>query len=162
MNDLAYQDVPYKDLIRVTGEGGEVGGASFMPVLDSYTSDPLFPVDYYTAMKTGYFNKVPIMTGTVINDGALFFPENEHLGGEDWKYGGPLLLGIKSSFNVSETTDEEIVQADLIKRFYMGKEGNLNGSLAEFGEMETDALFLSPDQKVAEFASRFVPVYNYR
>ena len=146
----------------MTVEGGEIipNIESFYPVLDSYTSDPLFPLDYFTAMKTGYFNRVPIMTGTILNDGALYFPVEDFE--KDWEKLGALTIGINTSFNRSEITDEEILQANLIKRFYMGKEGNLNGSLAEFGEMETDALFLSPDQKVAEFASRFVPVYNYR
>jgi len=120
----------------------------------------VFPVDYLTAMKTGYFNKVPIMTGTMKNEGLLSVPEFDLE--KDWEKEGPKTLFIQTSFNASEVTEDEILQAKMMKRFYTGKHGNLNDSIVEFYEMLTDSLFLSPDQKVAELASKFVPVYNYR
>jgi len=50
-----------------------------------------------------------------------------------------------------------------LKRFYLGK-GNVDvvKSVYDIVDMLNDALMLSPDQKIAEFASKYVPVYNYR
>ena len=133
---------------------------AFYPVQDQYLLDPIFPVDYLTSMKTGNFSKVPIMTGTVLYDGAVYLPKENF--GNDWNKHGAHDLYITSSFNKSEISDEEVMQAALIKRFYTGKENKLSKTLHEAAEMVTDAHFLSPDQKVAELASKHVPVYNYR
>jgi len=155
------QNVPHEALLAVTSEGVDIiPDIIFFPTVDKYSSDPVFPVDYLTAMKTGYFNKVPIMTGTMKNEGLLSVPEYDL--NKDWEKEGPKNLFIQTSFNASEVTDDEILQAQLMKRFYTGKRGNLNDSIVEFYEMLTDSMFLSPDQKVAELASKYVPVYNYR
>merc|ERR1719400_992324 len=50
-----------------------------------------------------------------------------------------------------------------MKRFYLGKDRvELSDSVLNISDMVNDALFLSPDQIVAEFASKYVPVFNYR
>ena len=46
--------------------------------------------------------------------------------------------------------------------FYEGKNSNLIETLPDFANMITDSIFLSPDQKVAELYSQYVPVFNYR
>ena len=115
-------------------------------------------------MKTGQFNQVPIMTGTLLNDGGVLLPSvpNE-INEEIWIEKGTELLYLNPSYNKSEVRDEDILQANLIKRYYLGQ-GNISfkDSILDLSNMETDALFLSPDQQVAQFASDFVPVYNYR
>ena len=58
------------------------------------------------------------VTGTVLNDGGLMYPEIEY--GEMWESYGPKFLAIKGSFNLSETTHEEHLDAQLIKHFYTG------------------------------------------
>ena len=115
-------------------------------------------------MKTGQFNQVPIMTGTLLNDGAvLLYKAPNEITEEFWKESGTELLYLNPSYNKSEVRDEDVLQANLMKRFYLGQgDISLNNSIFDVVNMENDALFLSPDQKVAEFASQFVPVYNYR
>ena len=154
-----FQEMPFKSLAEAAER---VGSFIHSTVLDMNISDPVFPLDYLTAMKTGQFSKVPIMTGTVLND-VHYIPEVNDFG-KNWNKTGPIYLHIKESHNKSEVTDEEILQANLIKQFYIGngKQGLLNESLTEYVEMMTDAFYLSPDQKVAELASIYVPVYNYR
>ena len=58
------------------------------------------------------------MIGTVLYDGAVYLPKEDF--GNDWKKYGAHNLFITSSFNRSEITDEEVMQAALIKKFYIG------------------------------------------
>jgi carboxylesterase type B len=101
------------------------------------------------------------MTGTVKNDGSVFFPENPNFE-KIWNVAGPAILGVAGSSNRSETTPEEFTLANIILKFYNGGRYNLLEAVQEFVDMMTDALFLSPDQKFAELASNYVPVYNYQ
>ena len=138
----------------------------FVAVIDSYSIDPVLPIDFYTAMKTGQFNHVPIMTGTVENDGAVIVGLSaipNEITEEYWNQRGTDLLYINPSYNKSEIREEDVLQASIMKRFYLGQgDISLKDSIFDVVNMETDGLYLSPEQKVAEFASNFVPVYNYR
>jgi len=160
------QEVSLDDLIvnssleNASADLEEDDSTAWFPVIDTYSRDPVLPTNYLTAMKNGYFNRVPIMTGTGLNDGGLIYPEIEY--GQFWENHGAKFLAIKSSFNLSETTHEENLEAQMIKHFYTGKSNNLLETLPEYVNMMTDSLFLSPDQKLAELASQYVPVYNYR
>jgi carboxylesterase type B len=158
------QEIDFKEFVeRTSVEARDVNddaSTTWLPGLDMFSRDPVLPHNYLTAMKNGYFNRVPIMTGTVLNDGGLMYPGLEY--GKFWEENGPKFLALKSSFNLSETTAEEIMQAKLAKHFYTGKNNNLLETLPDYANMMTDSLFLSPDQKVAELASQYVPVYNYR
>ena len=44
---------------------------SFWPTLDSYASNPFFPMDPLEALMTGQFNRIPYMSGTNTYEGAL-------------------------------------------------------------------------------------------
>ena len=98
------QDLSVEDILASTKLGdfrtridSEI--SYWFPVIDTYSRDPVLPIDYLTAMKNGYFNKIPIMTGTILNDGAIVYPELEY--GEFWKKSGPLFMLLTSSFNNS-------------------------------------------------------------
>jgi len=161
------QNIPFTALLGATstpGFGALTSHVGFMPVIDTYSNDPVLPVDYLTAMKTGYFNKVPIMTGTVQNEGALLLNTmpNE-ITEEFWNAKGTASLFMRPSFNTTELREEEILQANMMKRFYLGKENvDVSESALYISDMINDALFLSPDQIVSEYASKYVPVFNYR
>ena len=75
---------------------------------------------------------------------------------------GPTDLHVAASSNKSEITPEEYVLSNIILKFYNGGKFELLESLNEVANMLTDALFLSPDQKFAELASKHIPVYNYQ
>jgi carboxylesterase type B len=122
-------------------------GEAFFPIMDPFSSDPVNPVDYLTAMKNGQFNRIPIMTGTLKNDGGLFMPADNYE--EYWKAAGVDFLGLKSSFDALETTKEENLETKLIKRYYTGESSYLPDTIEEYTNMMTDSLFLSPDQVVA-------------
>ena len=162
-----FKNIPTTELLGATSTPGHAALSShvgFLPVIDSYSNDPVLPVDYLTAMKTGYFNKVPIMTGTVLNEGALLISTmpNE-ITDEFWSVKGVDSLFMRPSLNTSELREEEILQANMMRRFYLGKDRvELSDSVLNISDMVNDALFLSPDQIVAEFASKYVPVFNYR
>merc|ERR1719373_652934 len=53
-------DVPLEDRER----------SQWWPTIDKYSSDPVLPIDPLMALKSGSFNKVPFMSGTVKNEGA--------------------------------------------------------------------------------------------
>ena len=152
------QELTIDEIFSITSE--ITLGEAFFPIMDPFSSDPVNPVDYLTSMKNGQFNRIPIMTGTLKNDGGLFMPEDDYE--EMWKAAGVDFLGLKSSFDYLETTKEEKLQTKLIKRYYTGDSTYLPDTIEEFIQMMTDALFLSPDQMTAELASQYVPVYNFR
>ncbi len=129
----------------------------FVPNVDLYSTDPVLPIDFLTAVKNGHFSKVPIMTGTVLNDGGLVFPEDNFE--ETWKVADVYYLGLASGV---EATEEEKLGARIFGKYYLGNNYNLSEVLQDWSDMITDAFFLSPDQKVAELVSQYVPVYNYR
>ena len=54
------------------------------------------PHDYLTAVKKGYFHQVPMMMGTILNDGALMFPELEY--GQFWETDGARFLFIRHEY----------------------------------------------------------------
>ena len=101
-----------------------------------------------------------IFLGTVKNDGLVLIPKANFE--SFWKVVGPTAIGVTASSNKSETTPDEYTLANIILRFYNGGRFSLLDSLNEVADMITDALFLSPDQKFAELASKHIPVYNYQ
>ncbi len=146
------QNLSLQEILDMTAEN-----TFYQPNIDSYSSDPVLPIDFLTAMKNGHFNKIPIMTGTVLNDGGLVFPEDNFE--ETWKVANVDFLGLKGG---DEVTEEEKLDARIIGKYYLGNNYNLSEVLQDWTNMVTDAYFLSPDQKLAELASQYVPVYNFR
>eukprot|EP00088_Acartia_fossae_P051168 TRINITY_DN5749_c0_g1_i2.p1 TRINITY_DN5749_c0_g1~~TRINITY_DN5749_c0_g1_i2.p1 ORF type:complete len:611 (-),score=135.22 TRINITY_DN5749_c0_g1_i2:452-2284(-) len=165
------QALPGNDILEITQTGlpdnepeGELKNMqiSWTPNIDTYSRDPVLPMDHLTAMKTGHFNRVPIMTGVMLNDGGLAFPQQDF--GSIWASQGPEWLIINPTFFREKRDEETLLQSRLIRKFYTGSNDNssLNDVLPDFADMLTDAYFLAPDQKLAQLASQYVPVYNFR
>merc|ERR1712013_40689 len=77
------------------------------PVIDNYAENPFLPLDPLEAMKTGTFNRIPFISGTVKNEGALLVGvfasqgQREQLE-EHWaSYGPPLILSDSSNTQFS-------------------------------------------------------------
>ena len=52
--EIYFQNVSYIELLAATVEGsGVIPNVKFNPSIDKNSQDPVFPVDYLTAMKTG-------------------------------------------------------------------------------------------------------------
>jgi len=136
---------------------------SWWPSVDDYSSDPVLPTEPLQALKNGQFVKVPTITGTALSDGGLqLFTEEEFT--SSWNIMSPALLLTTGAMNRSEYTEQEFALANIVRQYYMGDSYDplAEDTLQGYINMFTDAMFLSPDQKLAEFMSSHVPVYNYR
>jgi carboxylesterase type B len=168
------QNLPAEGLIKMSGYAAPNLGAPkedrergpWFPVVDSYATDPILPMEPLNALKTGMFNKVPLMTGTVANDGAIQVmsilgpnPTREAM----WQQMAAHLLMVGDSANVTETKYEDVILASLATKYYTGEDYNLEEKIQPWIDLFTDALFLSPDQKLVELVrNQEVPVYNYQ
>ena len=148
------QDLTLEEILMINDE--MINGKPFHPIVDSFSIDPVLPKDYLSALKSGNFARVPVITGTLKYEGALFLPSGEEMETVEDS------LNLKefsftSSFDYSETTDDEKIKFSIMKKYYRG-----NGSLEGYSNLVTDAIFLAPDQKFAELSSQYVPVFNYQ
>jgi len=167
------QNIPAEGLIEMSGyaapnlmaEQADRDRGPWWPVIDSYSTDPVLPMEPLNAMKTGMFNKVPMISGTVANDGAINVLSM--LGGNPnakalWRRMAASMLMVGNSANVSETSYDDVILASTATKYYTGEDYNVDSNYKSWIELFTDALFLSPDQKVVELMqSHKVPVYNY-
>ena len=66
------QQVSVEDLVSSasvdapSGLAEEDDSTAWFPFVDMHSRDPVLPIDSLTAMKNGYFNHVPIMTGKLV------------------------------------------------------------------------------------------------
>jgi len=167
------QEVPIETLIEKTTshyvptfeEESTKLDLSWEPVVDNYCSEPFMPTQPLEALKTGMYNKIPFMSGTTKDEGALYAISILKEPGEsakNWNTTGPLLLGISKSSNWTEIEEEDIVMADIINQYYTGGEFSEDSKQGTI-DMFTDSLFLFSDQKtVSLMSSGSKPVYNYQ
>jgi len=138
----------------------------WFPVVDHYATDPVLPMEPLNALKTGMFNKVPMLSGTIKNDGALqvvsllgHHPDPEPV----WQQMAAHMLMIGDSANVTETTYDDVVLASLATKYYTNEDYDFKTNVQSWMDLFTDALFLSPDQKWVDIMlKQKVPVYNYQ
>jgi len=161
------QEVPAIELLIDTQAVNDLESKKFergvlFPTSDYFSSDPVLPYDSLKALTLGEFNRVPLITGSLKNDGALMVAYVPFFGTvENWlkKAAGNFL--ISRSTNKSEITVTEQLEADIIHRFYTGGGTNISENQEGWNNMFTDVFFQNPDQKLAELASKHVDVYNY-
>ena len=135
---------------------------TFMPVVDSYATNPFLPVDPLEALVTGKFNKVPYMSGIVKFEGALF-------------------TGGLATLNITGADTLALISSPFYLPFVLhyGQQGKTFGNVAlnfynhptgdsrleqEMPTIDffTDASFTSSDQKSVELMSVHTRhVYNY-
>ena len=137
------------------------------PVIDNYASNPFLPLDPLEALKTGTFNRIPFISGTVKNEGALMVGLFNTQGVsretliDNWgSFGAPLILNAPSRKNIST---EEKMLANISLKYYNHPVGDAGVSLDQpLMDLFTDASFVSPDQKTVELMSKYTPnVFNY-
>merc|ERR1712110_150109 len=156
------QEIPAQELIEGTALDPE--GLTFFPSVDHFASNPFMPVHPLEAMKTGAYNKVPFMSGTTKEEGAMItmmmWDSLEDIK-ENWDTMGPGFLNIMKTLNVSEIDEETKMIAQIAKKYYTGDDftqENKDSLTAMFG----DAIFLAGDQKTVSLMSEgSPPVYNY-
>merc|ERR1711892_246044 len=138
----------------------------WQPVIDNYASNPFLPMDPLEAMKTGIFNRIPFISGTVRNEGALMVGIFRSQGTrenliENWtSYGTPLIL---SASETSNFTAEEIRLANISLKYYNHPKGDTDIELDQpLMDLFTDVMFVSPDQKSVQLMSKYTTnVFNY-
>jgi len=160
------QEIPAQELIEGTaldpsdwfGDDNLV----FSPVVDHFCSNPFMPIHPLEAVKSGAYNKIPYMSGTTKEDGALFtmmFWDSLETIEEKWDTIGAGILNIMKTRN--DIDEETQMIAEITKRYYTGDDftqENKDSLTAMFG----DAIFLAGDQKTVSLMSEgSPPVYNY-
>jgi len=132
------------------------------PIVDNYASNPFLPFDPLESMKTGTFNKIPFMSGTVKNEGALMLGMLRSEGKtkkqiiENWEEAGPRI--ILSSPSMEEANIEGVLLANISMKYYNHPEGDTQTLLDLF----SDVTFISPDQKTVQLMSKYSKhVFNY-
>merc|ERR1711881_501308 len=134
----------------------------FAPVVDHFCSNPFMPIHPLEALKTGAYNKIPFMSGTTKEDGALFtmlFWDSLEPIEENWDAIGPGIL--QTMKNRNDIDEESKMIAQIMKKYYTGDDftqENKDSLTAMFG----DAAFLAGDQKTVSLMSEgSSPVFNY-
>ena len=126
------------------------------PVLDSFSSDPFLPMDPLEAMKTGMFNQIPFISGTVTYEGMLAtgieglatldLIENppQEIAEFYGNWGPNIFFKVATQFYNHTTGESRVEQETPSMNFY------------------TDMMFLSQEQKSLELMSRHTDsLYNY-
>jgi len=160
------QEIPAQELIEgTTLDPSDWFGDdyfAFAPVVDHFCSNPFMPIHPLEAIKSGAYNKIPYMSGTTKEDGALFtmmFWDSLETIEEKWDTIGVGILNIMKTRNDIDEETEMI--AEITKKYYTGDDftqENKDSLTAMFG----DAIFLAGDQKTVSLMSEgHPPVYNY-
>merc|ERR1712038_298570 len=161
------QEIPPQEFIEGTAlnpEDWTTESLTFFPSIDHFASNPFMPVHPLEAMKTGAYNKVPFMSGTTKEEGAMItmmmWDSLEEIK-ENWDTMGPGFLNIMKTLNVSEIDEETKMIAQIAKKYYTGDDfiqENKDSLTAMFG----DGLFLASDQKTVSLMSQgSSTVFNY-
>merc|ERR1711881_365798 len=160
------QEIPAQELIEGTAlDPNDWFGDDnliFSPVVDHFCSNPFMPIHPLEAVKSGAYNKIPYMSGTTKEDGALFtmlFWDSLEPIEENWDAIG---LGILQTMKNRNDIDEESKMiAQIMKKYYTGDDftqENKDSLTAMFG----DGLFHASDQKTVSLMSEgSSPVFNY-
>merc|ERR1712179_411703 len=165
------QEVSVEDLIKNSSQEEEASTEEerkeafnflWWPTSDPYASEPFCPMKPLEAMKTGRYNQIPFMSGTIKNDGGLFIPtKNLEDVSNAWEVFGPAATNLDHSPDVAYLSPESIELSNIIKKYYTGDnfgEENLENVM----NMYTDSAFLAADQKSVSIMSQGdSPVYNY-
>ena len=134
---------------------------NWIPVVDSYSSNPFLPTDPLEALMTGMFNRVPYMSGTVTYEGALLTGLFGLVGQKGRDIQKLILQPPKTAWNLNYGQDDIFNKVAL--RVYNHTTGDTRLEQEKPGiDFMTDATFFSSDQKTVELMSRHMRhVYNY-
>ena len=136
---------------------------SWFPMLDGlYTDNAYIDKDPLETMLAGTFNKVPVITGVVANEGGIYlasiFQELDKIS-QVWDLVGPAYL---LQIPPGKANQSDITLTNTITRFYTGKTNISTASKESMLEMLTDATFLAPSIQTAEVLSSVgVKVFSY-
>ena len=134
---------------------------NWIPVVDTYSSNPFLPTDPLEALMTGMFNRVPYMSGTVTYEGALLTGLFGLVGQKGKDIQKLILQPPKTAWNLNYGQDDIFNKLALL--VYNHTTGDTRLEQEKPGiDFMTDATFFSSDQKTVELMSRHMRhVYNY-
>merc|ERR1712106_359378 len=163
------QRIDVADINKKLGVSNPTAPSPFVwrPVIDNYAENPFLPMDPLEAMKTGIFNKIPFISGTVKNEGAyevggfLTKGTRENLLGNWSDFVTPLILSDPTRKSFSP---EKLMLANISLKYYNHPKGDSNIDLDQpLMDLMTDVSFVSPDQKTVQLMSKHNPdIFNYR
>eukprot|EP00095_Tigriopus_kingsejongensis_P012028 maker-scaffold593_size129216-snap-gene-0.28 protein:Tk12028 transcript:maker-scaffold593_size129216-snap-gene-0.28-mRNA-1 annotation:"acetylcholinesterase " len=165
LQELDYLEFPAKTqhFLQYLWTGPNV----WMPVVDGhFSSDPVLPKKAIDILKSGDYNKVPIVMGTNSEEGAFnmcgYLKGIIHLDDveDKWDQLAPLILFHRS---LDEITESDIRLARQVKKFYFGEDPISNDKIPEYANMMGDHMFYSGvDQTIKLLAeTNDFPVYQY-
>jgi len=133
----------------------------YWPVIDTYADVPFIPMDPLEAMKTGMFNRIPFMSGTVAIEGLIQTGVGALTGVRGSAITQTMLIPPRSGFYINYGKGETFNKVATM--FYNHTTGD---SLFEQEkpaiDFFTDVMFLSADQKTVELMSEHMTnVFNY-
>jgi len=134
---------------------------AFLPVVDDYAKNPFLPIDPLEAMKTGMFNRVAYMSGTVAYEGGLEAGTLASAGVRGSAQVEALLTPPKWGYYLNYGEDSIVNQ--VAARVYNHSTGDtLFEQEKPLIDFYTDVGFLSADQKTVELMNKYSKnVYNY-
>merc|ERR1712241_989034 len=152
-------NLTWADEIQLDPEA--VAKFNWIPVVDTYSSNPFLPTDPLEALMTGMVNHVPYMSGTVTYEGALLTGLFGLVGQQGRDIQKLILQPPKTAWNLNYGQDDIFNKVAL--RVYNHTTGDTRLEQEKPGiDFMTDATFFSSDQKTVELMSRHMRhVYNY-
>ncbi|XP_052755672.1 esterase FE4-like [Galleria mellonella] len=137
------------------------GYFKYSPCVDSNFTDPFFRDAPYNIIKSGNFNKVPVLTGTTDSEGLLFYWLNNAKSLTDWDQN--FVERLPSVFSWCSDEDKKLI-ADKFRSHYFGKKKvqsakSVRGVTEFYSDWVTDATADAFSHLMAVYSQQ--PVYNY-
>lgn len=169
------QTKPVKELITKLINPFAEPTFQWYPVVDSYSSKPFLPLSPLEAMATGEFNRIPFMSGTNRDEGALTYLSDlnklKQKALDDCEIVGPARLslthGSKHPQTYSPILKGDLEKVQKIKDFYTSGPGFFASyawpAKQAIIDMYTDSQFISPSEESLSLMSKYSnSIYNYR
>jgi len=133
-------------------------GAQVWPVQDTNSPNPILPFNPMEQLVTGQFNRVPMINGVTMHDGAVLWVAKDMLE-EIFNAGGNKsfsMTALGADLGLSSTER-------LLTSFYLGRtwEGSLEDNQDAITDLHTDSTFASPAFQVTKYHKHVAPVFSY-
>jgi para-nitrobenzyl esterase len=139
-----------QSILAATG-GGSTGGATTLP-LGPLVDGRIIPQQPETLVKSGRFNKVPLMMGNVLDEGTIFVFLNHVLAGAP-----PVTAAEYPSLVQATTLPQGITVDEVVQHYPLSSYPSPNQALAQ---VMTDESVCQIDAQTKLFA-KWVPTYAY-
>ncbi|XP_059048779.1 uncharacterized protein LOC131844012 [Achroia grisella] len=131
----------------------------YTPCVDNNFTDPFFHDTPYNIIKSGDFNKVPILAGATDLEGSLFYGLNDAKSLEDWEQN--FVERLPSVFSWCSEEDKEVI-SNKFRSHYFGKkrvDSSINGVVKFYSDWIAESTTDAFSDLMTDYSEQ--PVYNY-